>query len=63
MQTTIVPKFFFVWGGGGEREPKETNSLSFSYHALSPMLRKVSIHCPISLGGHTFLGIKTLLAC
>jgi len=27
---------------------------------LVSMLGKVSIHCPISLGGRMFLGIKTL---
>jgi len=51
MQTTIVLEI------GGD--PEETNSLSFSSHALPPMLGKVSIHCPISLGGHMFLGIKS----
>ena len=63
MQTTIVPKIFFFWGGGeggclrkyGLFPMKPILFLSVS------MLGKDSIHCPISLGGCMFLGIKTLL--
>jgi len=64
MQTTIVPKIG-VWGewvgeGGCLRKYGLIPMKPILFLSIS-MLGKASIHCPISLGGRMFLGIKTLL--
>ena len=60
MQTTIVPKIPGGGGGGMLKKIWPNPNETILFLSIS-MLGKVSIHCPISLDGRTFLGIKTLL--